>query len=480
MSTSFREAFRELLASWTGRVGVGLFLFLVGISLYVLATYPLDFGKQWGDPKQWEDNPQAVPPGWITLFDRGRVKHTILDENTPSEVRGEGGRHVTLYRVPISYDFDEFPTFLSITLRQVTYQTRPPLITVLLDRPDGKEMLLLRHLVRGPREGEELPITRYSETPFRVSLSSDENVLSNIDSFYRREYGLRLPQRKLQGLLDQAIFGIPSGQDATPFQVLRGDYQVIVEFTAFDEGDSLDSFRFVVGGSTFGALGTDNLGRDLAKGLLFGFPIALFIGLMASILTTTIGTILGITSGYIGGKTDTIIQRFADVVANVPLLPLLILLVFILRDRPYKLIYIILLLVAFSWPGLTILIRSMVLQLKTGQFVEASLSLGASRWRIMFKHIFPQTAPFVFSQMIFFVPSAILAEASLSFLGLGDPSMLTWGQILEAAFRTGAVFVGYWWWVLPPGLLIVLTAVTFVFLALGMERVVNPRLRSMV
>ena len=91
--------------------------------------------------------------------------------------------------------------------------------------------------------------------------------------------------------------------------------------------------------------------------------------------------------------------------------------------------------------------------------------------------MFPHLAPFVFAQLIFFAPTAILAEAGLSFLGLGDPAVPTWGQILEHGFRTGAVYLGYWWWVVPPGLLIVLTAVTFMLLSLGMEPVVDPRLR---
>ena len=194
-----------------------------------------------------------------------------------------------------------------------------------------------------------------------------------------------------------------------------------------------------------------------------------------SLLGMFIGTTLGIISGYMGGWVDTVIQRVSDVIANIPLLPILIFMVFVFGSN---LFLIILLLVIFSWPGLTILVRSMVLQLRTGQFVEASWALGASRKRVMFRHIFPQIAPFVFAQMIFFTPAAILAEAGLSFLGLGDPSMLTWGQILEQGFRTGAVYVGYWWWVLPPGILIVCTAVTFALLALGLEPVVNPRLRG--
>ena len=91
--------------------------------------------------------------------------------------------------------------------------------------------------------------------------------------------------------------------------------------------------------------------------------------------------------------------------------------------------------------------------------------------------MFPHTAPYVFTQLIFFVPAAILAEAGLAFLGLGDPSLPTWGQILENGFRTGAVFLGYWWWVVSPGLMIVITAVTFMLLSLAMEPIVNPRLR---
>jgi peptide/nickel transport system permease protein len=138
---------------------------------------------------------------------------------------------------------------------------------------------------------------------------------------------------------------------------------------------------------------------------------------------------------------------------------------------------VVLILVAFGWPGLAITVRSMLLQIRSGQLIEAAVALGASKRRIMVKHVFPQIAPFILGQMIFFAPSAILAEAGLSFLGLGDPSIPTWGQILESGFRSGAVYLGFWWWVLPPGLLIILTAMAFVLVALGLEPVINPRLR---
>jgi peptide/nickel transport system permease protein len=192
-------------------------------------------------------------------------------------------------------------------------------------------------------------------------------------------------------------------------------------------------------------------------------------------VSTFIGMGLGLASGYFGGATDMIIQRASDIVANVPLLPLLIFLVFIGGS---KLWLILLVLVAFSWPGLTIMVRTMVLQLRTGQEVEAAQALGASGSRVVVRHILPHAASFVLAQLVFSAPSAILAEAGLSFLGLGDPSLPTWGQILEYGFRTGAVYLGYWWWVIPPGLAIVVTAVTFMFLALGLEPVVDPRLRG--
>ena len=137
-----------------------------------------------------------------------------------------------------------------------------------------------------------------------------------------------------------------------------------------------------------------------------------------------------------------------------------------------------LILVAFGWPGLTIIVRSMVLQIRSSQSIESAKSLGASQWRIMFRHVFPQLAPFIFAQLIFFTPAAILAEASLSFLGLGDPSIPTWGQILENGFRTGGVYVDFWWLILPPGILIVITAMIFVLIALALEPIVNPKIKK--
>ena len=473
---SLRSVLRDLLRSGPGKAGTALLLLLVIGSIYVLITFPLDFGsRQWSNPSFWADNPKAKPPVWTRFFTpRKEAPHRVLEAEEPTQVSQTGEQAVWLYRLRLKRTADEPPTFLAFTLSNVAFQTRPPIIAVSMVRPDGKELLLNLQVVRGPRPGEAPPYTRYQDTPLRVLLSADPAVEVAASSFLQREFGISMAPRELRGQVERVAFGEPTGDSLETFRALQGVYEVRVRATMSHPRDSIGAIRFVAGGSVFGLMGTDSVGRDLTRGLLFGLPVALFIGVAAALLTTLAGASLGVISGYMGGWTDTAIQRLADIVANVPVLPLLIFLTFILGANLFVIIGI---LVAFSWPGLTILIRSMVLQLRTGQLVEASVALGASRTRIMVRHIFPQTAPFVFGQMIFFTPAAILAEAALSFLGLGDPSIPTWGQILEQGFRTGGVYVGYWWWVVPPGLLIVITAITFMLLALGMEPVVNPRLR---
>ena len=463
---------RVILSSGVGRAGVALFAVLIGISVYVLVSYPLDYGaKVWYNPAVWADNPAVKPPVWAKP---GAVPHAVFRLEEPTEVQPASPGERRIYRFEIPHPYEEPPDSLSLTLTEVVYYSRPPLFTVSLRRPDGKSLRLYRYSPPAPRPGEEAPYVRHRDSPHRVDLGADPQVRAQVSSFLRREYGLRLSANELRGRLMEVLFGEPV-EDGSQFEPLPGTYVLTVEMAAPDARDRLGSLKAVRGGDTFGLMGTDSLGRDLAQGLLFGFPVSLIIGILTSLLATLVGASLGILSGYSGGKTDLLIQRSADVVNNIPGLPLLIFLVFIFGSNLF--FVIIPVIVFFSWPGLAIVVRSMVLQLREGQLVEAERSLGATRWRIMFRHILPQVGPYLLAQLIFFAPSAILSEATLSFLGLGDTSLPTWGQILEGAFRTGAVYRGYWWWVVPPGLLIVITAVAFMLIALSLEPIANPRLR---
>ncbi len=473
---SLRSIAGVLLSSASGKAGVVMFLGMIAISLYVLVTYPRDFGtERWSSPLIWSDNPKTAPPVWTSWMNDEAVEHLVITMTEPGEVAERGPAEVRTYGVDIDHQSGAFPQFLSSTLTGIEYYDRPPVIIISLLRPDGGEIRLANLAVTAPRPGEEAPFRRFFDSPERIVLTQQDTALQATEQWFVTEYPDLPVTLNLSNRLNEAFFSVPASDGSGGLQSLPGAYVVRTEMLVANSNDSLAELKVISGGTVFGWMGTDSLGRDLFEGLLYGFPVALLIAAMAATLSTLIGASLGILSGYAGGGTDLVIQRLADVVSNVPVLPLLIFLVFIVGSNLYL---IILVLVAFSWTGLTILVRSMVLQLRSGQLVEAAQALGASRKRVMVRHVFPQVAPFIVAQMIFFAPGAILAEASLSFLGLGDPSIPTWGQMLEAGFRTGALYVGYWWWVIPPGVLIIITALAFMLLALGMEQVVDPRLRN--
>lgn len=467
---------RDVWSNGPGRAGAILFAVLAVVSAYVVIAFPADFGPtRWSNPAVWADNPRNAAPVWSRWFGSApEVPHLILEPGH-RQVEETDDARVEVIAMPFSFQADLPPEFLTVNIADVSFTDRAPSIVVSLHRPDGAEVLLYRQVVPRGRPGETSPFTRYDETPLRVVLGSEPQAVEGARLLVQDRYGVSIPIDRISGRVEEIVFG--TLRDDGTVEVLPGDYRLEVRVTLHESTDDVGSIGGVVGGTVFGVMGTDSQGRDLFQGLLFGLPVALLIGLLASTISTAIGATLGLVSGYRGGRTDTLIQRAADVVTNVPVLPLLIFLVFVIGSQLWV---ILLVLVAFGWPGLTIVVRSMVLQLRDGAEVEAARALGASNRRIIFRHVFPHLAPFILAQLIFFAPAAILAEAGLSFLGLGDPSIPTWGQILEAGFRTGAVFLGYWWWVVPPGLAIVVTALAFMLLALGTEPAVSPRLRRTV
>ncbi len=471
-----RAALRVLLATASGRLGIALFALIVLVSIWVVATYPRNFGAgQWSNPAVWANNPKTAPPVWTTWFGGDGVEQQLFVATDPTAVEQRGAAEVRTYSFTVRVPDTSTPTFLALTLPGIEYHGRPPVIIVTMTRPDGGEVRLASHQVSPPRADETAPIRRYYDSPERILLDEQDATAESLVQVYAALYPDLGGAERIATNPVAALFGRPApGGDGT-LVPLPGDYVVTVQALVADPTDVVAGIDLVAGGTVFGTMGTDSLGRDLWRGLLYGFPVGLVIALVTSVLATAIGTAFGILSGYAGGVTDLAIQRAVDIISNVPTLPLLIFIVFLFGSHLWLML---LMLVAFSWPGLTIVVRSMVLQVRSGQLVESAQALGASRWRIMVRHIFPQVAPFIVAQMIFSAPGAILAEASLSFLGLGDPTIPTWGQMLETGFRTGALYAGYWWWVIPPGVFLVFTAIVFMLIALGMEAVVDPRLRQ--
>lgn len=221
-------------------------------------------------------------------------------------------------------------------------------------------------------------------------------------------------------------------------------------------------------------LGTNDVGQDLLSELIFGARVSLTVGLVAALVAVLIGTTVGVLAGYYPKRLGTVLMRFVDVVLILPFLPLLIVLAAYLGR---SLINTIIVIGALIWAGPARIIRSQVLSLRSRDYVQASQTMGApDRWAIT-KHILPRTALLATGTFVRAVSGAILLEAALSFLGLGDPIQKSWGSILFWAQTRGAFLTEAWqWWVLPPGLMIMFASLGFALIAFAMEERINPRL----
>src|SRR6056297_1277637 len=221
-------------------------------------------------------------------------------------------------------------------------------------------------------------------------------------------------------------------------------------------------------------LGTDDMGRDILGALIYGARISLMIGIFATLISVLIGTFIGIVSGFAGGKTDTILMRFTDGFMVLPKLPLIMILAALLGSSTRN---IIIVLGLTSWTGTARLVRSQTLSVKERPFIERAISVGAGKGYIMYRHILPNVFPLVFSNTILVTATAILTETTLSFLGLGNPMIPSWGQILRGAFTSGAVSLGAWWFYLPAGLCVIFLVLGFTFLGYSFDEILNPKLR---
>ncbi len=233
--------------------------------------------------------------------------------------------------------------------------------------------------------------------------------------------------------------------------------------------------RGSVGPSLKHPLGTDHIGKDLFSQLLRGAQIAFMLGIMVSILSTLIGTGVGLVAGYYGKIVDTLLMRFADIILTIPRLPLLIVISAILGSQSNVVILFIL---SFTfWPTISRVIRSQTLSLKERPYIESAKVSGISNIRILLRHLAPNVLPIAFYYLTVTVTGAVLVEAGLSFLGFGDPSNMSWGMMLQWCFSTGYVFKAPYW-MIPPGLCISFLAFSFYLIGLGLEEIVNPRLRK--
>lgn len=220
-------------------------------------------------------------------------------------------------------------------------------------------------------------------------------------------------------------------------------------------------------------LGTTYYGSDVLSQLIIGTRIVVIVGLTCAFFITLIGTNVGLIAGYYGGRVDSILMRITDLAFGIPFIPFAVVLVALLAPSTWNIILTISLLM---WRTAARVIRSQVLSLKQRAFVKASRIAGASDMRIIYLHLFPNVLPMTLLYVAFDIAWAVIAEASISFLGFGDPTQMSWGQMLYLAYLSGSVRQA-WWWTIPPGLCLSLFVGSVFLIGREFEKLTNPRLR---
>ena len=227
--------------------------------------------------------------------------------------------------------------------------------------------------------------------------------------------------------------------------------------------------------SEFPPLGTDHLRRSVWAQFVWGSRVSLFVGLAATVVTIVLGSVIGIVSGFVGGRIDSALMRFTEWFLVIPFLPLAIVLASILGRSVSNIIFVI---GITSWPSTARIVRAQVLTVKQRLFVDRARSLGASGGHLVLRHILPNVSGLILANATLAVPVSILIETTLSFLGLGDPSRPSWGKALEEAFLNGAMIRNAWWYFIPPGLAILLVVLAFTLIGQTLEGIADPRMRD--
>jgi peptide/nickel transport system permease protein len=220
-------------------------------------------------------------------------------------------------------------------------------------------------------------------------------------------------------------------------------------------------------------LGTDDAGKDVLSNFIFGARVSLTVGFFASFISIFIGGLIGIVAGFYGGRVENLLMRLTDIMLVIPDLPLAVVLVALTKPSLLNIIFVIGIL---GWTGTARLVRSQTLSVKERKFVLRARAIGAGNLYIVRRHILPLVLPLMVANTVLVISLAILNESTLSFLGLSDPTNLSWGQMLNFAFTRGGMSAGAWWALVTPGFGIVWVVLGCTLLGHGLEQILNPRL----
>jgi len=452
---AIRNIFSEIRRYPSAVVGLVIIILLILFAIYTMATIPYhEAVRLWrGGEGIWDTTPRNARPVWVNWFSKEKLPETIVlsseneDVGVVKEVglSSSGKREINL-TYTFDYQADDFPQELAIFFTsKFSSGENAPFASLVWETPDGREIRMTDMALK-------------DKVSYRIS--QDEKLSRRVNRL-NPEIGL---------------FADPESPDAENPVMLKGTYKLHASVLFFgDEGDV--NGEFVAYGKVFGLAGTDHLRRDLTVPLMWGTPIALLFGLLASGGISVLTMVISAIGGWYGGVVDGIIQRITEVNLTLPFLSILIMIGTFYSRSIWTILGATIVLSIFG--GAIKTYRAIFLQIRESTYIEAARAYGANDSRIIFRYLIPRIIPLLIPGLVLGVPTFVFLEASLAVLGLGDPVLPTWGKIINDAWINAALYNGYYYWILEPAVLLMITGLSFAMLGYSLDRIFNPRLRGL-
>ncbi len=439
----WREQARAIARYPSAVAGATIIIVLVVVSAWTLISIPhQEAVSLWRGGSQWQQLPVNARPLWVNWLRAGKLPPTLHIEADPAAVSDEtfdGGRRLTI-PLAIDYTWNDFPSELNLFV-STRFTDHEPFLRMTWFTPDGREIPLGGQRAR---DGQ------------RIAISQNWDL-----------------ERRLDGPVHVQLFADPQ-QQGSPV-VLPGHYTLEIDAILFDPNAEMD-VSLLSYGRVHGWAGTDHQRRDLMVALLWGTPVALAFGLAAAVGTTLATLVIAAIGVWFRGWVDAAIQRLTEVNMILPLLPVLVMVGTLYSTSIWLMLGLVVALGIFS--ANIKIYRSMLLPVRNASYIEAARSYGAGNARIILRYMMPRILPVLIPGFVILIPTFVFLEASLAVLGLGDPVLPTWGKLLHDAQTNSALYHGYYYWVLAPSVMLMLTGLGFAMLGFALDRIFNPRLRG--
>jgi len=455
----FKDTLRDIARYPSAIAGLLIVLALIVFSIYTMITIPYKEAiHHWrGVESVVYKNPKNAKPTWFNWFLKDKLPVSVdvvagEDEDFTKETthRKKGGYSYE-FNYTFDYNYNTLPQDIFMYFTS-NYIEKNPFVVINMITPSGEEVKMF-----------DGGITQRTNIRF----GQEENLLKRLNRLHQRE-----PENRLRSSME----GLFSKFGSYPSEINKGTYVINVKATTFEEGSEVEA-ELVMHGTVFGLFGTDHLRRDLKVAMMWGAPIALAFGLTAALGSAIITMFIAALGTWFGGWLDELIQRITEVNMVIPYLAILIMVGTFYSKSIWTLLLVTILLNIFSASIKSQ--RAIFLQVRESTYIEAAKAYGANDFRIITRYMIPRVIPMLIPGLVSAVPSYVFLEASLALLGLGDPSVPTWGKVINDARSFGALYQNMFYWILEPATFLMITGLGFAMLGFALDRIFNPRLRGM-